>query len=180
MYTSGTTGEAKGVMLTEDNLVVDAQMALQRYQFEPDTHQFNFLPFFYVFGRTCDLYVWLLGGHRLTLASSRKKAVEEVGVIAPTHINGVPHFFQKLATLCAQSSSKDRVLGSNLSQINSGGSALARDVFDFYQANSIAVLEGYGLTETSPVATLTGPNDIRDDSVGCAIEGTEIKLSEDG
>ena len=180
VYTSGTTGEAKGVMLTEENLVFDAQMALQRYQFEPDTHQFNFLPFFYVFGRTCDLYVWLLGGHRLTLASSRKKAVEEVGVIAPTHINGVPHFFQKLATLCTQSSSNDGVLGSNLSQINSGGSALARDVFEFYQANSIAVLEGYGLTETSPVATLTGPNDIRDASVGCAIEGTEIKLSEDG
>jgi len=180
VYTSGTTGEAKGVMLTEENLVFNAQMALERYQFKPDTHQFNFLPFFYAFGRTCDLYVWLLGGHRLTLASSRKKAVEEVGVTAPNHINGVPYFFEKLAALSAHSGSNDDVLGCNLSQINSGGSVLARNVFDFYQSNSIAVLQGYGLTETSPVATLTGPDDIRYDSVGCAIAGTEIKLSDDG
>ncbi|MBA62610.1 MAG: hypothetical protein CMJ76_09620 [Planctomycetaceae bacterium] len=179
VYTSGTTGEAKGVMLTEDNLVFNSEMALKRYRFETDTHQFNFLPFFHAFGRTCDLYVWLLGGHQLTLGSSRQQAVDEVAVVAPTHINGVPYFFEKLAALCSQTKNSDDVLGREISQINSGGTVLDRETFDFYQAKSIAVLEGYGLTETSPVAALTDPEDIRYGSVGRAIDGTEIKLSAD-
>lgn len=179
VYTSGTTGETKGVMLTEDNFVFNAEMALRRYEFEIGTHQFNFLPFFHAFGRTCDLYVWLLGGHQLTLASSRQQAAEEVVLAAPTHINGVPYFFEKLAALCAQANHSVEVLGSELSQLNSGGATLARQAFDFYQTESIAVLEGYGLTETSPVAALTGAGDIRYGSVGRAIDETSIKLGAD-
>jgi len=178
MYTSGTTGEAKGVMLTEDNLLFNARMAWQRYQFNSDTHQFNFLPFFHAFGRTCDLYVWLEGGHLLTLASSRQQAASEVGQVAPSHINGVPYFFEKLATSCSNSECIEQVLGNKLTQINSGGATLDRQVFDFYDSYSIAVLEGYGLTETSPVTTLTGRDDVRYGSVGRALDETQVKLSE--
>jgi len=178
VYTSGTTGEAKGVMLTEDNLLFNAQMAWQRYQFNSDAHQFNFLPFFHAFGRTCDLYVWLEGGHLLTLASSRQTAASEIGEIAPSHINGVPYFFEKLATLCSDAECIENVLGNKLSQINSGGATLDRQVFDFYDSNSVAVLEGYGLTETSPVATLTGRDDIRYGSVGKALDETQVKLND--
>lgn len=178
VYTSGTTGEAKGVMLTEDNLQFNAQMAWKRYQFNSDTHQFNFLPFFHAFGRTCDLYVWLEGGHLLTLASSRQTAASEIEQVAPSHINGVPYFFEKLVTLCSYAERIEKVLGNKLIQINSGGATLDREVFDFYDSNSIAVLEGYGLTETSPVATLTGRDDIRYGSVGTALSETQVKLND--
>ena len=180
VYTSGTTGDAKGVMLTEDNLLFNAEMALKRYQFDANTVQFNFLPFFHAFGRTCDLYVWLLGGHRLSLSASRHQAVQEVATVSPTHINGVPYFFEKLVAECMRNGDAESVLGQTLCQVNSGGAALSEESCLYLQSNGIAVLEGYGLTETSPVATLTGRDDIRSGSVGRALDQTEIKLDSEG
>ena len=178
VYTSGTTGESKGVMLTEDNLVFNAEMALARYQFDEETHQFNFLPFFHAFGRTCDLYVWLLGGHRITLASDRQQAAVEVAQVSPTHINGVPYFFEKLKALCLPETNLHDGLGSSLTQINSGGAALNSDTYAFFEEQSVAVLEGYGLTETSPVAALNGRDLTRAGSVGTAIDQTTMVISQ--
>ena len=180
VYTSGTTGEAKGVMLTEDNLVFNAEMALKRYQFDRSTHQFNFLPFFHAFGRTCDFYVWLLGGHQLTLASDRQAASHEVAQANPTHINGVPYFFEKLLSLSQQNEDPTQTLGERLIQINSGGATLMKSIFDGFTEIDVAVLEGYGLTETSPVATLAGRDAIKYGSVGRALDQTEIKINSEG
>ncbi|MCS5631622.1 MAG: long-chain fatty acid--CoA ligase, partial [Pirellulaceae bacterium] len=84
IYTSGTTGAPKGVMLSADNLAFDAVQTLHRYGFDQSDHQYCFMPLFHAFARTCDLYAWIVGGHRLTLASDKKNAIADLTHSQPT------------------------------------------------------------------------------------------------
>jgi long-chain acyl-CoA synthetase len=92
LYTSGTTGEPKGVMLTHANLVSNATAAVAAFGDPPSEVKLNFLPLSHVFARTCDLYGWLVRGGQLVIASSREKVREEFPPIQPTVHKGVPYF----------------------------------------------------------------------------------------
>lgn len=181
IYTSGTTGAPKGVMLSAGNMAFDAEQTLRRYGFDHTDHQYCFLPLFHAFARTCDLYAWIVGGHRLTLASGRPNAFADLTHSQPTHINGVPLYFRRLR--CAADSADSgnaSVWGSRLNQVNSGGAALDDSTFDFFEKHGITMLEGYGLTETSPVATLNSRSTQRRGSVGKPLAKTDVRISEVG
>jgi len=181
IYTSGTTGAPKGVMLSAGNLAFDAEQTLHRYGFDQADHQYCFLPLFHAFARTCDLYTWIVGGHRLTLASDKKNTISDLSHVQPTHINGVPFYFRRLreaAGLVDKANSS--VWGGLLNQVNSGGAALDDATFHFFQKRRITMLEGYGLTETSPVATLNSRTTQRIGSVGKPLPETNVRISEVG
>ena len=180
MYTSGTTDSPKGVMLTEGNLMFNSQQAFACYGFDSTAHQYSFLPFFHAFARTCDLYVWLCGGHRLSLASARKNTIQDLAHVCPTHINGVPHYFHRLRQAALECDHEVRVWGDLLEQVNCGGAALSDDLYMFYETAGIAMLEGYGLTETSPVASLNTQGAQRMGSVGKALAETELRIDVSG
>ena len=125
IYTSGTTGAPKGVMLSAGNLAFDAEQTLHRYGFDQADHQYCLLPLFHAFARTCDLYAWIVGGHRLTLASDKKNAISDLTHIQPTHINGVPLYFRRLREAAGLvDKANSNVWGGLLNQVNSGGAAL--------------------------------------------------------
>ena len=75
LYTSGTTGEPKGVMLSHRNLVSNARATLAAFDHSPDDLRLSWLPLSHIFARTCDLYTWLASGSQLALAEGRDKVL---------------------------------------------------------------------------------------------------------
>src|SRR6478672_9781837 len=116
LYTSGTTGEPKGVMLTQGNLAHNSCQTIEASGYIPDLLRLNFLPLSHIFARTCDLYCWLVEGSRLALAESRETVLADCQAVHPQCINGVPYFYDKVyRKLCAES--KQNTPGALLAEL---------------------------------------------------------------
>ncbi|HUG66460.1 MAG TPA: AMP-dependent synthetase/ligase [Pirellulaceae bacterium] len=186
LYTSGTTGEPKGVMLSNRNLVSNTLAAVEPFAQGPDDLRLSFLPLSHIFARTCDLYTWVASGSQLALAESRETVIADCAGIRPTLLNGVPYFFEKVANALAAvdvttapTALRD-LLGGRIRFCCSGGAALPTHVFDFFLKHGVLVLQGYGLTESSPVITLSSEQSYRRGAVGRAIPDVEVRIADDG
>lgn len=192
LYTSGTTGEPKGVMLTQGNLASNATAAIAA--FAEDTpeeppaqrRRLNFLPLSHIFARTCDLYGWLVEGSQLALAESRLTVLADCQAVQPTCLNGVPYFYDKVYR-ALQAEGRQEVpgalrtlLGGAIRWCCSGGAALPPHLFDYYHAQGVPLIEGYGLTESSPVITVCTPRQFRRGSCGRPIPGVQVRIADDG
>lgn len=186
LYTSGTTGESKGVMLTQGNFTSNALACMQIFGDASDDLRLNFLPLSHIFARTCDLYTWIASGCRLALAESRETIIPDCLAVHPTLLNGVPYFFDRTMRFLqstgadAQPDSLRNLLGGQIRFCCSGGAALADSVFDFYQSQGLALIQGYGLTESSPCICVSTPDDNQRGSVGRPIPGVEVRIADDG
>jgi long-chain acyl-CoA synthetase len=186
LYTSGTTGEPKGVMLTQGNLASNACATIEAFGYVPDQLRINFLPLSHIFARTCDLYCWLVEGSRLALAESRETIIADCQAVHPTCLNGVPYFFDKVYRgLCAAGTQDvpgalKAALGGAIEKCCAGGAALPDYLYDYYHTQGLPLLQGYGLTESSPVITISTLAHHRRGSCGRAIPGVEVRIAEDG
>ena len=186
LYTSGTTGEPKGVMLSNQNLVSNTLAAIEPFAQDSNDLRLSFLPLSHIFARTCDLYTWVASGSQLALAESRDTAIADCGAVRPTLLNGVPYFFEKLASALADvdpTTAPDAlrdVFGGRIRLCCSGGAALPDHVFDFFMQRNVPLLQGYGLTETSPIITLSSEERFKRGSVGRAIPDVEVRIADDG
>jgi long-chain acyl-CoA synthetase len=187
LYSSGTTGEPKGVALTHANLISNAYAVIEILEETPSMRRLNFLPFSHIYARTCDLYTWLAGGSQLVLARSRDTVCADCQLTQPTLMNAVPFFYQRIAQKVAESERTDetpltiqQLLGGNLWACICGGAPLPVDIFDFFHERGVMLLPGYGLTESSPVITVATPTAFRRGAIGKAIPGIEVRIAEDG
>src|SRR5688572_24092197 len=182
LYTSGTTGEPKGVMLTQGNLATNACSTIEAFGFVPDQVRVNFLPLSHIFARTCDLYCWLVEGSRLAIAESRETVIADCQAIHPTCLNGVPYFFEKVyRALTAlgkaeQPGALREFLGGAIEKCCAGGAALPDYLYDYFHSQGVPLLQGYGLSESSPVITISTAVAHRRGSCGRAIPGVEVKI----
>ena len=130
LYTSGTTGQPKGVMLSHANLVSNARGMLAAFPNQDDELRLCWLPLSHIYSRTCDLYTWIIGGTQLALAESRERILANCQSLHPTLLNGVPYFFDKVrrhVESLPDGKSPGRLselLGGKLRLCNSGGAAL--------------------------------------------------------
>lgn len=185
LYTSGTTGEPKGVMLSHRNLIHNAQCVGTAFNMTEHDHKLCWLPLSHIFARTCDLYAWIAHANQLTLAESRDTVLRDCQQAHPTIISCVPYFLQKLrmhlqSTPNDVSAALSSELGGNVRALASGGAPLAMETADWFAAHGIPVLQGYGLSETSPVISASTPDRFRSGSVGPLIQDVEIAFTEDG
>ena len=176
LYTSGTTGKPKGAELTHSNLAINADVMKQVFSIAPEDVILGALPLFHAFGQTCALNTSVSAGAELVLlarfdAGRALQTMERYGV---TVFEGVPTMYSALL----HHPERERFDVSALRLCVSGGAALPVEVLRaFEEAFGCVILEGYGLSETSPVASFNHPGrERKPGSIGTPIEGVEMKL----
>ncbi len=180
LYTSGTTGQPKGAELTHANLATNASLTAETLiSLEPEDVVMGCLPLFHCFGLTCGLNAAVLHGACLTLITrfDPVKALEVIGRDNVTVFEGVPTMYSAMLN-APQAASYDV---SSLRTCISGGSAMPVEVMkDFEKTFGCVILEGYGLSETSPVASFNPPDRARKPgSIGVPVRGVEMSLVDD-
>ena len=227
VYTSGTTGRPKGVMLSHNNILTNAYSCLQVMAVGHDDVFLSFLPLSHTFERTCGYYMTMMAGSAVAFARSIPQLGEDLQTIRPTMLVSVPRIYEriwgtirakldegsplrkKLFMLAAQIGYErfehaqgrgpwklsfllwpvlDKLvaskvlarLGGRMRTALSGGAALPPEISRIFIGLGLPVLQGYGLTETSPVACANRPGDNVPASVGRAIPGVEVKVGDKG
>jgi long-chain acyl-CoA synthetase len=175
LYTSGTTGTPKGAELTHANMRRNASVtATSLLALGPDDVVMGCLPLFHSFGQTCGLNAAVLSGACLTLIPrfSPQAALHVIERDRVTVFEGVPTMY--VGMLGAGDAAADT---SSLRLCVSGGAALPVEVLHGFEKTFDAViLEGYGLSETSPVATFNRRDRRKPGSIGLPVEGVELRL----
>jgi long-chain acyl-CoA synthetase len=179
LYTSGTTGQPKGAELTHGNLRRNVEAVLDLFALERDDVILGALPLFHSFGQTCGLNAAIARGACLALMprffpGAALELIERHGV---TVFEGVPTMYAALLN----HPERERFDVSSLRLCVAGGAALPVEVLrGFEDAFGCIVLEGYGLSETSPVACFNHPDRQRKaGSIGTPIAGVEMKAVDD-
>ena len=180
LYTSGTTGRPKGAELTHDNLEKNQDVTARTLvEVTSDDVVMGCLPLFHVFGLTCAMAVSVSRGATLTLLPRFEptKALEIIERDSVTVFEGVPTMYQAMLAAAAKA---PEVKLASLRTCISGGSAMPVEVLrKFEERFDATILEGYGLSETSPVASFNHPNAQRKPgSIGTPIEGVEMKVAD--
>ena len=180
LYTSGTTGEPKGAELTHANMISNAAVSAETLvELTPEDVVMGCLPLFHCFGLTCGLNAAVLTGACLTLVPrfDPEKALEVIGRDHVTVFEGVPTMYAAML----QVKDADSYDVSSLRTCISGGSAMPVEVMKkFEKTFDCVVLEGYGLSETSPVASFNQPDrERKPGSIGIPVRGVEMKLVDD-
>ena len=178
LYTSGTTGTPKGAELTHAGLVRNAELTARTLlKNNPDDVMMGCLPLFHVFGLTCGLNATVAAAGTLTLLPrfDAAKALEIIQRDAVTIFEGVPTMYAAML----HHPEADPAQTATLRVCVSGGASLPVEILrGFEEKFGCVILEGYGLSETSPVASFNHPDRVRKPgSIGTPIEGVEMRLS---
>ena len=228
VYTSGTTGQPKGVMLSHKNIISNINNILQVYPITHEDTTISILPLSHVLERTAGFFaIHITAGAMYAFAESIEKVSENIREISPTIVIAVPRLLEKMyvkmlsnvrsgsamqrwifewalkvgysyarskrsgrpgvllqwqhqmAQLLVFSKIHQR-LGGRIRNFISGGAPLEPRITEFFEAINIVVLEGYGLTETSPVTNVNCPNKMVIGSVGPSLPDVQVKIAEDG
>jgi long-chain acyl-CoA synthetase len=186
LYTSGTTAAPKGVMLTHGNLISNASALAEAAPREGDALALGWLPLSHIYARTVDHYAGIVCGSTLALAESSDSVVQNLVELQPTHLSCVPRFYEKLLPAVAGPTPEitgkklRAIFGARMQWLASGGAPLAPSVAKAYSAAGFQILQGYGLTETSPVLTFNRKNHFKLETVGQALPGVELQIAPDG
>jgi long-chain acyl-CoA synthetase len=175
LYTSGTSGRPKGVMLTAKNIETNVTQCVTWGKFTEKNVFLGVLPQFHCFGLTVLTLLPLYTGNKVvyTMRFVPKKILELLTTHRPHVFLAIPSMLNSL--LAARSATADHF--RSLHYLISGGEPLPQAVFDGYRDRFGCTLnEGYGLTETSPVANWCRPQDHKRFSVGQPLPGVEEKI----
>ncbi len=226
VYTSGTTGRPKGVMLSHANILANAYASVCRVPVYPDDLFLSFLPLSHTLERTAGYYVPIMAGASVSHVRSLEQLPDDLVAIRPTVIIAVPRVFERVqkrvtarlaagprwqrrlfeltATvgwrrfLCRQGRGGwspplllwpllERLvarrimaaLGGRVRLTISGGAPLSPDIARFFISLGLQLLQGYGLTETSPVVAVNAADDNRPETVGRPLPGVEVAIGND-
>lgn len=180
LYTSGTIGQPKGVVLSHTNLLSNARAKLQAAPQYHDDVRLNILPFAHAYARTCELSAWIISGSQLCIAKDWASFLIWAPIINPTLINLVPHLVTRLLEQLDRTTLITNTVGNRLRLLQVGGAALRSDVWQRLADLGWPPLQGYGLTETSPVICSNRAGRQQRETVGPPVEGVEIRLDTDG
>lgn len=177
LYTSGTTGRPKGAELTHDNVSLNAMRCAEVIQeLSPDDVIMGCLPLFHVFGLVVGLSAAVRAGASLALIPrfDPAAAIKVIGDEKVTVMQGVPTMYAAILN----HPDADSLDASSLRTCASGGSAMPLEVMKAFEEKfGCVILEGYGLSETSPVASFNLPTrERKPGTIGLAIPGCEMRV----
>ena len=175
MYTSGTTGNAKGAMLLHRNVASNALTALKVVDLSERDDFLTIVPWYHIYGLTITLITPIIAGATTTYAPVDRNLALVMKKAHPTIILGVPKLYHVLYARIMDSINqspvkralyrisptlmgnlvKRKLFGKNFRFFTSGGAPLSPEVAQGFRKMGIGIMEGYGLTETSPVLTMS-------------------------
>jgi long-chain acyl-CoA synthetase len=174
LYTSGTTGTPKGAELTHANLSENVAVCLELFELGPDGVLLGALPLFHAFGQTCWLNAAMAAGSSLSLLPrfDAGKALDIIKNDRVTVFEGVPTMYS------AMLHHPDEFDTTSLRICVSGGAAMPVEVLHAFERRfECTILEGYGLSETSPVASFSRRDrERKPGSIGLPVRGVELRL----
>lgn len=201
LYTSGTTGLAKGVCLNNINLcsnIISVDKKIGSHYINNTDKYFNFLPWSHIYGLNCELYYGMSKGSSIFINDEISNIPINMKKSNPTIICSVPKLLysiydkidsNKILKILMSTSFttepfnkiigdliKNKIFGSDLRFINSGGASISPNVLNFYSKLGIDVYQGYGLSETSPLISLNYPNNNKIGSVGKILDCNDVKI----
>ncbi|HEU5303958.1 MAG TPA: long-chain fatty acid--CoA ligase, partial [Gemmatimonadales bacterium] len=228
LYTSGTTGDMKGVMLTHGNIASNVTTCCTLFSFSEQDECLSFLPLSHIFERMFGHYCMFHSGVVINYAESVETVPADMQRWRPTLMASVPRLYEKIhgrvldavragsalkrrlfhwgkevgetavelrlagrplpPVLAAKLWLADRLVfsklrartGGRIRFFISGGAPLSADIAKFFHAAGMPILEGYGLTETSPVIAVNTFQHLRLGTVGRPIPGVEVRIAADG
>jgi long-chain acyl-CoA synthetase len=207
VFTSGTTGQGKGVMLSQKNIVLDMTNGMYLFSITPKT--INFLPPHHTFGSTVIFVGHYSQGSTIYLSSGLRYIAAEIKEQQPSHLVLVPLFLEKLNAKIwssAEKTGKAKLLrrmirisnglrrvgidlrrqlfksvlaqfGGRLEMVISGGAALNQTIIDTFDAIGVTLLNGYGITECAPLVSCNRNLYQKKGSVGVPIIDEEVKIN---
>jgi long-chain acyl-CoA synthetase len=225
VYTSGTTGRPKGVMLTHNNFLSNASNGMHSVAVTQQDQFLSFLPMSHALERTVGYYCPMMCGASVAFNRSIPQLAQDLVAIRPTVVVSVPRIFERIHNqiyggLPQMSAIKralfkaaikigwrrfeysqgisswspslllhpllDRLvgkavrekLGGRMRYVVVGGAALSANVSKTFISLGLELLQGYGLTESSPIASVNTVNDNRPDSIGLPLHGVTLKLGD--
>jgi long-chain acyl-CoA synthetase len=225
VYTSGTTGRPKGVMLTHENMLWNAWYSSCSVSFDPEEIFLSFLPLSHTFERTGGYYLPMLTGSEVVYARSINLLAQDLRTIRPTVLISVPRIYERMYDRMQDALEKkgafartlferavdvglrqfehrqgraswhpkllawpllkklvaDPVLekmGGRLKYAISGGAPISPDIAKTFIGLGVPLLQGYGLTESSPVIAVNRPESNIPDSIGKPLDGQEIRIGD--
>ena len=223
LYTSGTTGDPKGVLLTHANIGSNVQVCRTVLDISETDTTLSFLPLSHIFQRMVD-YLFFNVGCTIAYGRDMTTVAEDMTIVRPTVAVSVPRLYERVYNAVTGGKGvkgllgrwavsvglayADAVLegrgpgwwtrtrqaladklvfrklrarvGGRLRFFVSGGAPLSPRINRFFFAAGLRILEGYGLTETSPVTNVNTFENFRIGTVGKAVPGTEIRIAPDG
>ncbi len=186
MYTSGTMGIPKCVQLSHKNILSQQAALTNVWNIDESDRFLSYLPWHHSFGGIFELFTALYNGATISLESGYGKdpvvIMENWKLIQPTVFFSVPKVYQSLIDLTKHDEEVSELFfHSQLKFIFTAAAALPQKLSDEFESRHIPVVEGWGLTETSPCCTLTNPAKKRESGVvGFPLPGIEIRLADDG
>jgi len=225
VYTSGTTGKSKGVMLSHRNLISNSAGSLETFDVYPSDTLLSFLPLSHALERMAGYYMPVMAGATVAYARSIQQLQDDLTVVRPTILVTVPRIFERIQSSMHSKLEKgpayarklfelainvgyDRFesqqgraswhpkhllwpilkklvadklhtrLGGRLRLAVSGGAALAPSNARTFIGLGIPIIQGYGLSETSPVITISRIHNNLPSSVGNPLANLEVRLGE--
>ena len=191
VYTSGTTGRPKGVMLTHRNVVSNVLALLEIVEVRASDVFLSFLPLSHTFERTVGYYLPIASGACVAYARSIPELPQDLREVRPTILVSVPRVYERVYAKLQENliarlgwplldyfvARKLRAqFGGRLRFAITGGAPMALAVANRFLSLGIELLQGYGMTEASPVVSSNTPADNDPATVGRPIPGVEVRI----
>jgi malonyl-CoA/methylmalonyl-CoA synthetase len=182
VYTSGTTGAAKGALLSHDNLAANGRTITAAWKITAADRYLAVLPLFHVHGLGNGIHAWLISGCRMWLAErfDQKTAASLFRDFAPTLFFGVPTIYVRLLDPDVITDADASTIGARARLFVSGSAPLPAHVLDAFERRfGRRILERYGMSETLMIAGNPYDGERRAGSVGPPLSGVSLRVADD-